>query len=55
MNWRDHLTARERARVEKIEQARADIRDKSDKLQAEYRTIYDRARKRLIASKERPR
>lgn len=43
MNWRDFLTPAEARRLAKIEVERAKVAE----LNAEYRTIYTRARKRF--------
>ena len=45
MNWRDFLTAQERQRLEAIPSERA-------ALTTEYRTIYNRARKRMERERE---
>lgn len=45
MNWRNHLTEAERARLDEIEGERRS-------LNAEYRRIYDRCRKRIYRSEQ---
>lgn len=46
MIWRDYLKPEETARLAELAQSNRDIK-------AEQRRIYDRCRKRLIASKEK--
>lgn len=49
MNWRDHLTKPEAKRIKQIEAVRSEV----SALNAEYRTIAERARKRANATKSR--
>lgn len=44
MDWKKHLTDEERERL-------AFIADERPRLSAEYRRIYDRARKRMMVAK----